>query len=207
MPVFHKAKRIRVVLGVVAAIGIASVIAYVRHRGSAPERLPAPELMNTQSADQIDDEELSSGEQVSLGRLLGSNNPAIPPLTMPVPRPPSEDEGPDLSTPASAVYSVLSLIDQAATDKLAGCFVEAAPATAAGNLYPRYLGQPVELVDVVEAGESATVIWNATVHTEFSLDGTSRPPGETMRLTTRVVRAEDVWKLIKLHDGVENDPQ
>lgn len=207
MPVFHKAKRIRVVLGVVAAIGIASVIAYVRHRGSASERLPAPELMNTQSADQIDDEELSSGEQVSLGRLLGSNNQAIPPLTMPVPRPPSEDEGPDLSTPAGAVYSVLSLIDQAETDKLAGCFIEGTAATTAGNLYPSYLGHPVELVEVVEDGESTTVIWNATVHTEFSLNGTSRSPGETIKLTTRVVRAEDRWKLIALHDGVEDGPR
>jgi hypothetical protein len=120
---------------------------------------------------------------------------------MRVGRQPGEDEGPDLSTPTAAVHSVLSLIDQDATDKLASCFV-GKEADMAGGLYRRYLGLPVELVDVFEDAESAVVTWNAAVHTAFSLDGRSRLTGEKMTLTTRLSKVEDLWKLLRLHEGV-----
>ena len=160
----------------------------------------------SQSADQTDSEESLLGEEVPLGSFLGCNKPALPPMTMPVGRPPGGADTPDLSSPAVALHSVLSLVDQAATDKLAPCFIEQTQ-DMASNLYPRYLGPPVELVDVVEEGESAGVIWNATVHTQFSLDGRDRSPGETITLTTRLLRVEGLWKILKLHDGVENGPE
>lgn len=169
------------------AVGVLAVAAYVccfRWAGT-PRQLSAPARTDSQSSDQTDSKETSVGEHhVLLGRLLGTNNPAIPPVVMRVGRQPGEDEGPDLSTPTAAVHSVLSLIDQDATDKLASCFVEETAATA-DSLYPCYLGHPTELVEVVDEGESAVVTWNATVHTAFSLNGKSWSAGETMTLTTR----------------------
>ncbi|MEA3227027.1 MAG: hypothetical protein U9Q07_13835 [Planctomycetota bacterium] len=209
MPALRKAGRIKLAFAVAGAIGVVSVATYVCRLKSVstPQRLPTPAQTDGQSEDQIDAGEPAIGEEVSLGRILGTNNPAVPPFGMPVGRPPGEADTPDLSTPAAAVHSVLSLIDQAATGKLTACFAKATAATAAGNLYPRCLGHPIELVEVVEDGESALVIWNATVHTEFSLDGTSRSQGEKMTLTTRLVRIEDVWKLLRLHEGGKDGSQ
>ncbi len=208
MPSLWKARTAKVIFGVTGAMGVISMTAYIYHLKSAPtfQRLSTTVQPDSQSLDQIDGEESSFGAQVPLGSILGCNNPALPPVIMSVGRPPGEADTPDLSTPPVAVHSVLSLIDQAATDKLTLCFIEEAGDTAS-NLYPRYLGHPVELVDVIEEGESAGVIWNATVHTEFSLDGGSRSPGETITLTTRLLRVEGLWKLLKLHDGVKDGPQ
>jgi hypothetical protein len=65
----------------------------------------------------------------------------------------------------------------------------------------------VGLVEVIEEDESAEVIWNATVHTVFSLNGRKWSPGEKMTLTTRLVRVEGLWKLLKLHEGNEDGSQ
>ena len=121
MPVLRKARKIKVILAVTGAIGIVSVAAYVHHLKSIPvlQRLSAPVQTDGQSVDQTDGKESSFSEQLPLGSLLGYNKSAIPPIIMHVGRPPGEANTPDLSTPAAAVYSVLSLIDQAKTDKLA----------------------------------------------------------------------------------------
>lgn len=208
MAIRHKVRRIEVLIAVVASIGIAAVTAYVCHLKSASEpsqQSPGPQT-GSRSKGQIDAGGPGTGEDVSLGRVLGINNPAIPPVTMPVGRPPGEDDTSDLSTPGAAVYSVLTLIDRDATNKLAGCFVEGAAETT-GSLYRRYLGQPVELVEVIEDGDSAVVTWNATVHTALSLDGKSWPAGEMITLTTRLVRAGGFWKLVRLHEGSKDDSQ
>lgn len=207
MPVLRKARSVRVLFVVAAGVSGALAVAYV-YRSKSPATLdPAADLVSAdaQSTARNDVNEASDGERVSLGRVLGTNNPAVPPVTMPVGRARGRDEGPDLGTPAAAVHSVLSLMDQGATDRLGGCFVDEAE-DMGGSLYPRYLGYPVELVDVVEDGDSAAVVWNATVHTRFSLDGTERSAGETLTLTTRLVRVEGLWKLLKLHERVENAP-
>ncbi len=151
MPVSRNARRIKVMLAVVGAIGLASVAAYICRLKSAPApQMPSPPVQTPgQSADQTDGEEFLLSEQVPLGSLLGSNSPALPPIIMALGPPPGEGDTPDLSTPAVALHSVLSLIDQAATDELTLCFIEEAGDTAS-DLYPRYLGHPVELVDVVE---------------------------------------------------------
>ena len=208
MSVLRNPRRIKVMLAVAGAVGVVSVAAYVWRlkSGPMPQQLSMPVETARRSADQTDGEESLPGENVPLGSLLGCNKPALPLVTMSVGRPPGAADTPDLSTPAVAVHTVLSLIDQAATDKLTLCFIEEA-GDAASNLYPRYMGPPVELVDVVEEGESAGVIWNATVHTQFSLDGRDRSPGETITLTTRLLRVEGLWKILKLHDGVENGLQ
>lgn len=121
-------------------------------------------------------------------------------------RRPGQADAPDLSTPSTAVYSVLSLIEQDATDKLVSCFVNDTEYPKS-NLCPRYLGHPIELVEANEEGESAEVIWKATVHTEFSLYGKSGFPGDTITLRTSLVRAEDVWKILRLFDGVQDGLQ
>jgi hypothetical protein len=153
-----------------------------------------------------EDEESAADKTTSLGSLLGINKPAPPPIAFHVGHPPGQADAPDLSTPGVAVYSVLSLIDQGATEKLAPCFVEDTE-DAANMLYPRYLGHPIELVEVIEEGESAEVVWNATVHTEFSLGSDSWPPGETATVKTRLVRVEDTWKILKLYNGDADGPQ
>lgn len=207
MPVLRKARKIEVIFAVTGAIGVVSVAAYVHHLKSVPtfQRPSAPVQTDGQSLDQTDGQESSFSEQLPLGSLLGSNYPALPPIVMPVGHPPGEADTPDLSSPATAVYSVLSLIDQAKIDKLAPCFIEKSEDTV-NNLYPRYLGHPVELVEVAEE-EYAEVIWNATVHTIFSLDGRNWSPGETMILKTRLVRVEGLWKISELHDRGKDDSQ
>ena len=140
-----------------------------------------------------------------MGRLLGANKPAPSPVAFLGGPGPGETNAPDLSTPAVAVYSVLSLIDQGTTDELASCFVRESEDTMS-MLYPRYLGRPVELAEVIEADDSAEVVWQATVHTAFSLDGKSRSPGETVTLGTKLLRVEDIWKILRLHDGATNGP-
>ncbi len=208
MPVLRKARKIKALFAVTGTIGIISVTVYVYHLKLVPtsQRLSAPVQTDSQSVDQTDGKKSSFSEQLPLGSLLGYNKPAFPPIVMPVGRQPGQADTPDLSTPAVAVYSVLSLIDQAKTDKLAACFIEETEDTV-GNLYPRYLGHPVELVEVAEEGEYAEVIWNASVHTMFSLDGRDWFPGETMILKTRLARVEGLWKLLKLYDGGKDGPQ
>ena len=208
MSVLRKARKIKALFAVTGTIGIVSVTVYVYHLKLIPtfQRLSAPAQTDSQSVNQTDGEESSFSEQLPLGSLLGYNKPALPPIIMNVGRPPGQADTPDLSTPAVAVYSVLSLIDQAKTDKLAPCFIEEIQ-DMASNLYPRYLGHPVELVEVVEEGESAAVIWNATIHTQFTLDGGNRSPGETITLTTKLARVEGLWKLLKLYDGGKDGPQ
>lgn len=208
MPVLRKARKIKVIFAVTGTIGFVSVAAYVHHLKSVPtfQRLSAPVQTDSQSVDQTDSKESSFSERLPLGSLLGYNKPAIPPIVIPLGRPPGEADTPDLSSPAVAVHSVLSLIDQATTDKLAPCFIEKSEDTV-GNLYPRCLGHPVELVEVIEEDDYAEVIWNATVHTMFSLDGRNWSPDETMMLKTTLVRVEGLWKLVKLHDGGKDVPQ
>ena len=208
MPVLRKAGKIKVIYVITAAIAIMLLTAYIHHLKSVPalQRPSAPVQRDIQSEEQTEDEESTPGEPLPLGSLLGYNKPAIPPITMPVRRPASRDDSPDLSTPAAAVYSVLSLIDQAKTDKSAACFIEEAE-DVVDSLYPRCLGHPVELVEVIEEDDYAEVIWNATVHTGFSRDGTDWSPGETMLLKTTLVRVEGLWKLSKLHDRGKDDHQ
>ena len=67
-------------------------------------------------------------------------------------------------------------------------------------LFPRYLGHPIELVEVNEKNDSAEVVWKATVHTGFSLDNRAWSSGECTTLTTRLIRVNGLWKLSKLHD-------
>ena len=208
MSVLRKARKIKVVLAVTGAIGIVAMTAYVYHLKSVPtfQRLSTPVQTASQFADQTYGKESWLSEPFPLSGFLGYNNPAPPSVIVTVGRLPGQADSPDLSAPAVAVHSVLSLIDQAATDELAPCFIEWTGDTAS-HLYPRYLGHPIELVEVIEEDESARVIWKATVHTKFSLDGESRSPGETITLTTRLLRVEGLWKLVKLHDGGENGPQ
>ncbi len=60
---------------------------------------------------------------------------------------------------------------------------------------------------VMEEDQRAKVVWDATVHTEFSWRGKRRTPGETITLTARLVRVEGLWKLVQLHEGDDDDPQ
>lgn len=195
----RKARTIRIVLAAVGVIAVAVTIGYV-HRSSRPVQAP-PSVSPSVPAPvvQADGNDSASDEFLPLGSILGVNSPAPPPVAFAIGPPPEPADAPDLSTPAAAVYSVLSLLDEGTTDKLAACFVEETKAPGS-DLYPSCLGHPVGLVDIVEDDQSAEVTWEATVHTAFSRNGKQWLPGETIGLTTELVQIEGFWKLTKLHE-------
>ncbi len=199
MATARKARTIQVGLAVAGVIAAAVTIAYM-HRSSRPVQAPPPvSAPAPTAATPADGNDSASVEFLPLGSILGVNSPAPPPVSIAIGSPPGAADTPDLSTPAAAVYSVLSLIDEGTTDKLAACFVEETEAPGS-DLYPSCLGHPVGLVDIVEDDQSAEVTWEATVHTAFSRNGRQWSPGETIGLTTKLVQVEGLWKLKKLHE-------
>ena len=191
-------RTIKVVLAAAAVAGVGWAIACLYR--AEPPSVPAETASSPRPAEQ----DRSLGDAPLISALRDGDDarsPAPPPLMFMVGRP-DGDEAPDLSTPAQAVHSVLALLDRGRMQALSQCFSDAAPDASEG-LYPRRLGPPVELVDVVEDGDAATVVWSAAACTEFTLDGRSRSPGEIITLTTRLVRVEGLWKLVELHDGGE----
>jgi len=199
------ARVVGVVLAVAGIVAIAWVVVYL-DRLESP--LLAPEVLAPESAEsvQIDSNEAASGEFLPLGVVLGVNSPAPPPVALGIGPPPEGADAPDLSTPAAAVYSVLSLIDGGRTDEMAACFVDGTDDTGS-DLYTSYLGQPVGLVDVEEDGDTAVVTWEATVHKPFARNAKQWPPGKTIALTTRLVQVDGLWKLTQLHNGIEDGSQ
>jgi hypothetical protein len=201
----RKAKIVGVLLAAAGVVVIALAVVDVQRSepSSAP---PTASASEPAAAVQIDGNEAGSREFLPLGTVLGVNRPAPPPVSFALGRPPGGADALDLSTPAAAVYCVLSLIDEDKTDKLAACFVDGTYETS-GNLYPDHLGHPVGLVDVVEDEEAAKVTWEATVHTAFTRNGKQWSPGETITLSTHLVQVDGLWKLTKLYDGEEDGAQ
>ena len=205
-----KASRLKIVVVTAATVGVSLVTAHVFHMRSlpAPPEPPVPMQSDAEPLGQIDGGEPSLlGDAPLVGRLMTQavQTESPPPFGIPTGHQPGEANAPDLSTPAVAVYEALALIDRGDTDQLTQCFAEGTKDTAS-RLYPQHLGHPIELVDVIEEGNAAKVIWKATVHTGFSLGGRSWSPGESMILTTRLVRVDGLWKLAKLYEGGEDGP-
>lgn len=209
MPELRKARTFKVMFAVTGAIGAVAMIGYVHHSKSVSpvQQPPLAVQTDSQAVDQADSNEPSFGGPLPLGSVFGCNNPAPPPVSISVGRSGAEAETPDLSSPATAVYSVLDLIEQRATDELALCFCEEMEGPPS-NLYPRFLSHPVGLVEVIEEEKSAEVVWEATVHTAFSRHGRQWSPGGTITLTAKLVRVENsLWKMVKLHNGDEGRSQ
>jgi hypothetical protein len=190
--------KLRLVLVLLAAGGalLASAIAYWSRGGAVS---PSQEV---QTAPEIDANDSIAGEPIPLGSRFGCNSPAPPPILFLGP-PPRDANDLDLGTPVAAIQTILSLIDRGATDKLTACVLEEAKSGPDG-LYPRYLGQPVGLVEVVEEDDRAMVVWEAAVHTGFALQGKRWFAGETMTVTSRLMRVEGLWRLARWHEGDEN---
>lgn len=190
--------KLRFVLVLLAAGGVllVSAIAYWSRGGAVSPSLEA------QTAPGTDANDPAVGEPIPLGSRFGCNSPAAPPILFLGP-PPRDANDPDLSTPAATIQTILSLVDRGATDKLAACVLEEAKSGPDG-LYPRYLGQPVGLVEVVEEDDRATVVWEAAVHTVFTLRGKQWAVGGTMMVTSRLVRVDGFWKLAQWHEGDGN---
>lgn len=204
----RKTRRLQAIAVATGATGLLVAIGYVYHLQSiGPVEPPSvPVSGESRSANQADGNQAPISEPLPLGSLLGCNRPAPPPASISVGRSSEQIGTPDLSTPAATVYTVLSLLDQDAAGKLAPCLLEET-GNPVSRLYPRYLGPPVGLGEVIEDDQSAKVIWNATAHTEFSRRGRHWSPGETITLTARLVRVEGLWKLEELHEGDDNDPE
>ena len=195
-----KAGGLKTLLAALVMTGIFAMTACVFYMRSlpAPPQPLLPMQRDEKPLAQIDDE-----ERLVLGSLLGCNSPAPPPASISVGRSSEETDAPDLGTPAGTVSSVLSLLDQGATGKLIPCLYEET-GEPVSSLYPRYLGPPVGLREVSEDGSCAKVVWDATVHAEFSLRGKHWSPGATITLTARLVQVEGLWKLLQLHEGDEH---
>jgi hypothetical protein len=208
MAKLRKTRSLQRIAALAGAIGSVVVIGYMyRVPSRSPvESPPVPVPAESRSANQADGNQASVRGPLLLGSVLGYNSPAPPPASISVGRSSEETGTADLSTPGTAVYSVLSLIDQGATGKLAPCRC-GETGEPVSNLYPRYLGPPVGLGEVIEEGQSAKVVWDATVHTEFSRRDKRWTPGETITLTARLVRVKGLWRLQQLHEEDEDDPQ
>ena len=122
-------------------------------------------------------EEPGFGGAVAMGYMVGGGEDAV-----------------DLSTPAAAVYSLLTLIDEGDTEQLDLCLVEE-DANVTDGPYPRYVGQPIRLVDIFEDDQTATVQWEATTHTPFRRAGRNWSPGEYVPFTSRLILDDGLWKL------------
>jgi len=202
-----KAGRVKTVLATVTIAGVLSVTAYMfqmRLFPAPPQPLiPMQEDAETQTSRPTGGGESSPlGDAPMVGRLMAQTDPqkiSSLPVGIFLGRRPGEADDPDLSTPAMAVYEVLALIDRGATDRAIRCFAEGAQDVSSG-LYPRHLGHPIELVEVIDVGNAAKVVWKATVHTGFTLEGKNWSPGETITLETSLVQAEGLWKLTRLHE-------
>ncbi|MEN6333409.1 MAG: hypothetical protein ABFE01_04055 [Phycisphaerales bacterium] len=202
MAKLSKGKLVLVVL-VAGGVLIASAIAWWSRRAIPP--LPEPsadEQRETPPGFPTDANGPSAGDPIPLGSRFGCNSPAAAPVLFLGP-PPRDGNDPDLITPASAIQTILSLIDRGAADKLASCVLEEID-YGKDSLYPRYLGQPVGLVEVIEDGDSARVVWEAAVHAGFTLHDKRWSVGETMIVTSRMVRVGELWKLLQWHEGDED---
>ena len=178
MAELRKMRRFQGIVVATGTTGLVVAIGYVYHLQSiGPVEPPSvPVSGESRSANQADGNQVSIGEPLPLGSVFGCNSPAPPPASISVGRSSEVTGVPDLSTPAATVYSILSLIDQGTTDKLAPCLCEET-GDRVSSLYPYYLGPPVGLGEVIEDDQTAKVIWDATVHTEFSRRGRRWSPG------------------------------
>jgi hypothetical protein len=197
--VVTKVSRLRLVVATATVIGILLVTVHVFDVRflSAPQQPAGDVQCDAEPLHHIDGGEPSLlGVEPVLGRLMTQTGPRVssPPGGILVGRRSEEGDAPDLSTPSVAVYSVLTLIDRNATEQLTQCCTNGTDGIA-NRLYPRYLGYPIELVDVAEEGNAAKVTWKATVHTRFSLNGRSWSLGESITLTARLTRVDGLWRL------------
>ena len=206
MGLVRYARAMDVIVAVVGTIGFIAVIAYVyRSQSVSPPHSPAaPAAPERPSADEADGNEAASWRVPAAGQRPGAQQPGPAARDLHGGTVTRGGYEPDLSTPATAVYSVLDLIERGATDGLNDCFV-ADVNDPASDLYPRCLGHPVALMDVVEEAETAKVVWEATVHTAFTRRGKQWSPSETMTLATQLVRVNGFWKLVRLCDGEEDE--
>jgi hypothetical protein len=201
-----KAGTVKVVLAAVAVTSIFFAAAHVFRMRSLSISLPRPapvqddaEAQTSRPAGRTGSSPF--GDAPLIGTLRGTDDaraPAPPPIIFMVGRRDS-DGAPDLSTPAQAVQSALELLGRGSAEALSQCFRDGTP-DAGERLYPRYLGPPIEVVEVAEEDDTARVNWNATVRAGFVLEGKKRSPGETVRLETRLVRVDGVWKLARLYE-------
>ncbi len=114
----------------------------------------------------------------------------------------------DLSTPENAVHSLMTSVGEQAMDELEQCLAPGA-GDMRNNPYLRCLDFPMEVVDVIQEGDTARVTYIASVVTAFSTENTSWLPGESLMLTAHLIRSGELWKVLELDgspfEGDEDD--
>jgi len=219
---------VKVVLATTALVAAASVIGYIQ-RARRPE-LPAQSPASTQtiprSAVRSGGNRAAGARSTLVTRGAQSQNEVMPAASSSVEQPEMEEpilealeprpmggamagisvgdpyDGvptADLRTPEAAVYSYLALIDEGAADQVRECLAQGHEVATDGP-YPRHLGRPIRLVEVKHQGDTAQVLWEATVHTAFVHKGRDCRPGEFVALSSRLVCADGLWKLLNLDE-------
>jgi len=114
----------------------------------------------------------------------------------------------DLSTPENAVHSLMASVGQHALGE-----PDQYLAPGAGDMrsspYLRCLDFPMEVVDVIQEGDTAQVTYIASVVMAFSTEDTTWLPGESLMLTAHLIRSGELWQVLELDvspfEGDEHD--
>ncbi len=66
--------------------------------------------------------------------------------------------------------------------------------------YLNCLGNPIEIIEVIQEESTAQVTFLVAVHTEFTLHNTIWQPGDALTISARFLRINDLWKCSAIED-------
>jgi DNA-directed RNA polymerase specialized sigma24 family protein len=102
------------------------------------------------------------------------------------------------STPENAVHSLMKLSEQHAEDELKA-HLPMGVERSLDSSYLKCLGNPIEIIEVIQEENHAEVIYLAAVREQFTLNNTTWLPGDALTLSARFLRIDDLWKCSAIH--------
>ncbi len=99
----------------------------------------------------------------------------------------------NFTTPENAVRSLIKLFEQRAGHELKA-YLALGVVEDLDSSYLNCLGNPIEIIEVIQEEGTAQVTFLAAVHTEFTLHNTIWQPGDALTLAARFLRINDLWK-------------
>ncbi len=99
----------------------------------------------------------------------------------------------DWSTPENAVRSLIRLFEQRAEAELEA-YLALDVGESLDSSYLKCLGNPIEIIEVIQEENRAQVTFLAAVRSEFTLDNTGWQPGDALTLSARFLWINDLWK-------------
>ena len=104
------------------------------------------------------------------------------------------------STPENAVRSLMKLFEQRADDELKA-YLAQGTGESPDSAYLKFLGGPIEIIEVIQEENTAQVTYLAAVHTEFALNNTIWLPGDALTLSARFLWINDLWKCLAINSA------